>query len=203
MIAQIRGKLVIKSPGQVVVEVGGVGYQVFIPLSTYYQLPEVGKEVLLYTSTHLREDALLLYGFLTLEEKAIFELLRSVSGIGPRLATNILSGISVEELAPAISQGNLHRLHAIPGVGKKTAERMVLELREKVVEIPIPSPSTPLPPALEREGLQEDMISALINLGYKRALAAQAVARALKELPDGAGFEKLIKHSLRLLSEAA
>lgn len=200
MIAQIRGKLAIKSPDQVIVEVGGVGYQVFIPLSTYYRLPDIGNQVFLHTSIHLREESLSLYGFLTLEEKTLFDLLRSVTGIGPRLATNILSGISAEELAPAIAHGDLPRLQAIPGVGRKTGERLILELKDKVRKIAIPAFSPPLPAMAEKEKLKEDAISALINLGYKKGAAAQAVTQALKELRNGADFEKLIKHSLKLLS---
>ncbi len=202
MIGQLRGRLVRKIPTQVILDVGGVGYRVFIPLSTYYQLPGDSGEVLLYTSTHLREDALHLYGFLTEREKALFELLRSVSGIGPRLATNILSGITVEELTLAIFRGDLHRLSAIPGVGRKTAERIILELKEKVH--PFLEPGAAAAPAREElEGVQSDAVSALVNLGYPRSLAAKAVTKAARILGGTKDFEKVIKQALRVLSEQA
>src|SRR5574337_28459 len=132
MIAQIRGRLASKEPHRVVVDVNGVGYQISIPLSTFYQLPDVPGEVFLYTHTHVREDAIQLFGFHTRDEQTLFELLQGVAGIGPRLATNILSGISVDELVPALSEGNVARLRAVPGVGKKLAERLVVELRGQV-----------------------------------------------------------------------
>ncbi|HZY31097.1 MAG TPA: Holliday junction branch migration protein RuvA, partial [Candidatus Methylomirabilis sp.] len=136
MIAQLRGRLLSKGPGQIVVDVNGVGYQVFIPLSTYYQLPAVEQEAVLFVFTHVREDAIHLFGFHASEERATFELLTGVSGIGPRLAANILSGISAEELIAAILQGDLARLKAIPGVGRKIGERVILELKDKVLEVP-------------------------------------------------------------------
>ena len=128
MIGRLRGQLVKRDPAQVILDVNGVGYRVFIPLSTYYRLPERGADVLLHTATHLREDALHLYGFLSEQERSLFDLLRGVTGIGPRVAINILSGITAEELSAAIGRGDLVRLSAIPGVGRKTAERIVLEL---------------------------------------------------------------------------
>jgi Holliday junction DNA helicase RuvA len=197
MIAQLRGKLASKSPNQVVVDVGGVGYAVFVPLSTYYQLPDPDGEVTLYTSTQVREDAILLYGFKTLEEKALFELLKGVSGIGPRLATNILSGISVEELVPALSEGDVARLRAVPGIGRKMAERLIVELREKVGEAParIGLPSVP-----SKDEVLEDVISALMNLGCGRKEASRAAEGARRALGGDAGFEKLIKFALKAVS---
>lgn len=195
MIAQLRGKLAGKSPNQVVVDVGGVGYQVFIPLSTYYQLPEPGQEVSLYTFIHLREDGLLLYGFKTPEEKALFDLLRGVSGVGPRLATNILSGISVEELIPALAEGDIPRLVAIPGIGRKTAERLVLELRGKVGEAAVPQKAQPAGP----DQRLEDIVSALMNLGCSRREALKAAETAWKILGADADFEKLMKTALKHL----
>lgn len=201
MIGQLRGRLVRKTPTQIILDVGGVGYRVFIPLSTYYQLPEDSGEVLLYTSTHLREDALHLYGFLTEREKALFDLLRSVSGIGPRLATNILSGITVEELTPAIFRGDLHRLSAVPGVGRKTAERIILELKEKVQPFLEPEEAAATPAREEMEGVQSDVVSALVNLGYTQSHAAKAVTKAARAFGGAQDFEKLIKQALRVLSE--
>jgi Holliday junction DNA helicase RuvA len=202
MIARIRGRLASKEPHRVVVDVNGVGYQLFIPLSTYYQLPEVPAEVTLHTHTHVREDAIQLFGFHTRDEQTLFELLQGVAGIGPRLATNILSGISVEELVPALSDGNVTRLRAVPGVGKKLAERLVVELREKVGTAHLAQPPAALAgpaPALDRT--LDDVVSALVNLGCNRKEAVKAAEAARHDLGPAAGFEKLIKAALRGLSE--
>ena len=202
MIAQLRGLLVSKEPGQIVVDVNGVGYQVFIPLSTYYQLPEIQQEVRLRVYTHVREDAIHLYGFHTLEEKMTFELLTGVSGIGPRLAANILSGIAVEEFIPAILEGDIARLKAIPGIGRKTAERIILELKDKVLEIPFagrvvvghqPSPKP--------DRTIEDVVSALLNLGCSHKEASAAAAAAQQAVGEGADFEKFVKQALKHVSE--
>lgn len=202
MIAQIRGRLVRKEPHRVVVDVNGVGYQVFIPLSTFYQLPEVPAEVVLYTHTHVREDAIQLFGFHTQDEQVLFDLLQGVTGIGPRLATNILSGISVEELVPALSEGNLTRLRAVPGVGKKLAERLVVELREKVGSARLAQPVAARPgPAPAEDRTLEDVVSALMNLGCNRKEATRAAEGARQDLGPTAEFEKLIKIALRGLSE--
>lgn len=201
MIGQLRGELVKRDPTQVVVDVSGVGYRVFIPLSTYYRLPEEATRILLYISTHVREDALHLYGFLTERERALFDLLRGVTGIGPRLAINMLSGITAEELIPAIRQEDLLRLSAIPGVGRKTAERVILELKEKVHSLLEPAePAT----ALERdrgEGVIQDVISALLNLGYSRSAASKAATSAARAVDGDHDFEKVVKQALRLLAE--
>jgi Holliday junction DNA helicase RuvA len=203
MIAQIRGRLASKEPHRVVVDVSGVGYQIFIPLSTYYQLPEIPAEVFLHTHTHVREDAIQLFGFHTRDEQTLFELLQGVSGIGPRLATNILSGISVEELVPALSEGNLARLRAVPGVGKKLAERLVVELREKVGTARLaPPPTSPAGPAPAMDRALDDVVSALVNLGCNRKEAIKAAEAARRDLGPAADFEKLIKASLRALSES-
>lgn len=202
MIAQLRGRLVSKDPGQVVVDVNGVGYQVFIPLSTYYHLPALQQEVFLRVYTHVREDAIHLYGFHTPEERATFELLTGVSGIGPRLASNILSGISVEEFIPAILEGDLARLKAIPGVGKKTAERLILELKDKVLEVPRTTPViVGRRPSSEQDQTIEDVVSALLNLGCSRKEASRAAEAAREALGSGADFEKLVKQALKNLSE--
>ncbi len=203
MIAQIRGRLASKEPHRVVVDVNGVGYQITIPLSTFYQLPDVPGEVFLYTHTHVREDAFQLFGFHTRDEQTLFQLLQGVTGIGPRLATNILSGISVDELVPALSDGNVTRLRAVPGVGKKLAERLVVELREKVGSARLTEASTaPAGPAPAEDRPLEDVVSALINLGCIRKEAAKAAEAARKELGPAAEFEKLIKAALRALSES-
>ena len=202
MIAQIRGRLASKEPHRVVVDVNGVGYQIFIPLSTYYQLPDVPAEVFLHTHTHVREDALQLFGFHTRDEQTLFELLRGVSGIGPRLATNILSGISVEELVPALSEGNHTRLRAVPGVGKKLAERLVVELREKVgTGALLQPPAAPASPTPAMDRALDDVVSALVNLGCNRKEAIKAAEAARQDLGPAADFEKLIKATLRALSD--
>jgi Holliday junction DNA helicase RuvA len=203
MIAQIRGRLASKEPHRVVVDVNGVGYQLFIPLSTYYQLPEVPAEVFLHTHTHVREDAIQLFGFHTRDEQSLFELLQGVAGIGPRLATNILSGISVEELVPALSEGNVTRLRAVPGVGKKLAERLVVELREKAGRARLTqTPAAPAGLAPVADRLLEDVVSALVNLGCNRKEAVKVAERARQALGPTAEFERLIKAALRALSES-
>lgn len=193
MIGRLRGRVLEKRPNQVILDVQGVGYDVNIPVSTYYLLPDPPEEAQLHIHTHVREDTLALYGFLTLSEKKMFEKLLSVSGIGPKLAITILSGLDVQELVPAIRQNDLLKLTHIPGVGRKTAERIVLELRDKVAEMAaeraVPSGLTPV---------QEDVLSALLNLGYQRAAAEKAVDRAMAQ--DGAAsFDTLLKRALKLL----
>jgi len=202
MIAQIRGRLASKEPHRIVVDVNGVGYRIFIPLSTYYQLPEVPAEVSLHTHTHVREDAIQLFGFHTRDEQTLFELLQGVSGIGPRLATNILSGISVDELVPALSEGNLTRLRAVPGVGKKLAERLVVELREKVGTAQLArTPATLEGPTPVMDHALEDVVSALVNLGCHRKEATKLAEAARQDLGPAADFEKLIKTALRGISD--
>jgi Holliday junction DNA helicase RuvA len=196
MIAQLRGRLASKEPHRIIVDVGGVGYLVLIPLSTFYRLPEVPAEVMLHTFTHVREDAIQLFGFHTRDEQTLFELLQGVSGIGPRLATNILSGISVDDLVAALSQGDVTRLRAVPGVGKKLAERLVLELREKAGGATLsPKAAAAAPASLDRA--LEDVVSALANLGCNRKEAQQAAEAARAELGPSAAFEELIKAALR------
>jgi len=175
MIALLRGTLVEKNPNQAILETGGVGYDVTIPISTYSRLPDVGSEVRLRIYTHVREDILALYGFLTADEKNLFEKLIGVSGIGPGLAVKVLSGMQATDLLGAIRRNEIEKLVRIPGVGKKTAERMVLELRDK---LPAPADGEPgaAAPALSR--LDEDVISALLNLGCARPMAEAAVRKA-------------------------
>jgi Holliday junction DNA helicase RuvA len=197
MIGQLRGTLADKRPNQVLVDVGGVGYVVLVPLSSFAALGELHTEVTLLTHTHVREDALALYGFVSSREKHLFELLISASGVGPSLALKILSGMSVDELVPAIRGNNLASLTKIPGVGRKTAERIVLELKDKldaVVEVERPAPSTPA-------GVEADVVSALSNLGYETRTAEKAVEDARKEIGPG-NFEKLLRSALQALSQA-
>lgn len=196
MIAQLRGTLADKRPNQVLVDVGGVGYLVFIPLSTFYALGELHAEVTLLTYTHVREDALALYGFLTAHEKHVFELLISVSGVGPALALKILSGMTADDLAPAIRAGDLVRLTRIPGVGRKTAERIVVELRDKMAAMGVQETE---PSSATLSSVAADVVSALLNLGYDKRDAEQAVEQVRK---DGARdvFEDLLRTSLQHLS---
>ena len=177
MIGHLRGTVLEKHPNQVVVEAAGVGYEVQIPISTYTSLPDAGDKVSLRIHTHVREDALLLFGFATTDEKAVFEKLIAVSGIGPKLAITVLSGLPTAELIPAIRTGDVQRLVRIPGVGKKTAERMVLELKDKLVGIEgaDKAPVTDVRPSLSP--LEQDVLSALQNLGCSRAAAEQAIQK--------------------------
>jgi len=202
MIGHLRGQLSEKRPNLVVVDVGGVGYQVFIPLSTFYALDELRSEVTLLTYTHVREDALALYGFLTAREKHLFELLISASGVGPSLALKILSGMSADDLVPAIRAGDLPKLTLIPGVGRKTAERIVVELRDKLAAIETPEPER-AQGAMGRTQLEADVISALLNLGYDRRAAEKAVAEADAKDGLGGNFEAVLRATLQLLSSPA
>jgi holliday junction DNA helicase RuvA len=199
MIALLRGTLLEKHPNQVIVEAGGVGYDVLIPISTYSALPEAGSEVRLRIHTHVREDALALFGFLTLEEKTIFEKLISVSGIGPSLAIKVLSGMSTADLIPAIRNGSVEHLVRIPGVGRKTAERMVLELKDKLEGLDAtPIPGLAARPAATLSPLEQDVLSALLNLGCNRA-AAEAAVRKAKSTGAPPDFEPLFRRSLELV----
>jgi Holliday junction DNA helicase RuvA len=201
MIGHLRGHIADKRPNQVVVDVNGVGYQVFIPLSTFYALGELRESVTLLIHTHVREDAFSLYGFLTAREKHLFELLISASGVGPSLALKILSGMNADDLIPAIRAGDLPRLTRIPGVGRKTAERIVLELRDKLsVELTEPEQVAPA----GRTQLEADVISALLNLGYDRHLSERAVADvAGKKTDEDNSFEAILRATLQQLSNPA
>ena len=196
MIAHLTGTLLRKAPQEAVIDVSGVGYRVLIPVSTFYRLGDEGSPVSLRIHTHVREDALVLYGFADQREQALFERLIEVAGVGPKLALNILSGIEAPELIEAIRSGDLARLTRIPGVGKKTAERLLVEIKDKIVRL-APEPETAAPaPAL---GLEDDLISALANLGYSRPEAKRGVERALRDSPEGR-FEDLLRQTLRILS---
>ena len=191
MIAWLRGKLVEKEPARVVIDVNGVGYEVFIPTTTFTVMPSAGADVSLDIHTHVREDALALYGFSSRQERRVFERLISISGIGPRLAVTILSGGSVEGLVGAIRRGDLARLTSIPGVGKKTAERIVVELKDKLQN---------LSEEAAKPVVENDVLSALENLGYSRPIAEAAVRRAVNGDQD-AGFEVLFKRALQILTK--
>ena len=197
MIGSLRGKLIEKRPNQILVDVNGVGYQVQIPLSTFASLAALHAETSLLIHTHVREDQLTLYGFATAREKQCFELLISASGVGPSLALKILSGMSIEELVPAIRKSDLAQLVKIPGVGRKTAERIVVELRDKLVVIDVPEAGKPS----TRSQLEDDVASALMNLGYD----AKSVERAVEQsrAASGKDFEKLLRSSLQILGSSA
>jgi holliday junction DNA helicase RuvA len=200
MIAFLRGKLLEKHPNQVIVETAGVGYDVMIPISTFSALPDAGAEVALRIHTHVREDALALFGFLTPEEKGLFERLISVSGIGPTLAVKVLSGLATPTIIDAIRGGHVEQLVRIPGVGKKTAERMVLELKDKLEGLGggsvQPGVSIRHEPALGQ--LEQDVLSALLNLGCNRA-AAEAAVRKAKAAEPASAFEPMFRKALELV----
>jgi len=196
VIAHIRGTLAHKVPGEVIVDVGGVGYHVFIPLTVFYRLPEIGAPVSLHIHTHLREDALQLFGFQEPQDKEVFLLLNGVAGIGPKLAVNILSGIAAAELAQAIKAGDQLRLIAIPGVGKKLAERMIVELRDKFMML---QPQVTGIAALDHGShLMQDAVSALVNLGYRQAEVEKNVRDTIQS--GTATLEDVIKEVLRRMS---
>jgi Holliday junction DNA helicase RuvA len=192
MIAHLRGKLLAKHPNQAIVETGGVGYELTISVPTFSELPGAGSDVALHVHTHVREDMLALYGFLRPEEKKLFEKLITVSGIGPKLAITILSGMPADAMIQAIRGNDVGRLTRIPGIGKKTAERMVLELRDK-----LPAPVTETAAAPPVSPVEEDVLSALTNLGYQRPAAERALAAANKL----GSFETMFREALGALSK--
>ena len=194
MIAHLRGRLLAKHPNQAIVEAGGVGYDVVISVPTFSELPAAGSEIALHIHTHVREDALALYGFLRPAEKTLFEKLITVSGIGPKLAITILSGMPVDEMIGAIRGNDVAKLTRIPGIGKKTAERMVLELRDKLQAFVEVAAVTAV------SAVEEDVLSALMNLGYQRASAERALAAALRNAKDGS-FDVLFRETLAALSK--
>ncbi|MCD6306989.1 MAG: Holliday junction branch migration protein RuvA [Deltaproteobacteria bacterium] len=200
MIARLAGALLVKTPQSIIIDVGGVGYEVIVPLSTFYSLPETDHKVELLIHTHVRDDALTLFGFGSSLEKNLFLMLISVSGIGPRLAVNVLSGIGPQELLEAIARGDAPRIQAIPGVGKKTAERIALELKDRACKA-LGGVDIPQSPNLNREerGMVEDAFSALVNLGYSAKSARRAVERANQRAGEMT-LEGLIRKALRTLS---
>ncbi len=196
MIGSLRGTLIEKRPNQVLLEVGGVGYVVQIPLSTYTGIGSLHSENTLLIHSHIREDQFSLYGFFTAREKHCFELLISASGVGPSLALKILSGMSLDELIPAIRKGDLAQLVRIPGVGRKTAERMVVELRDKLAAVDVPEAGKPT----TRSQLESDIASALVNLGYDERAVESAIAKSRGTV--GNDFESLLRASLQVLGGA-
>lgn len=201
MIGYLQGTLIRSNPERLLLDVQGVGYDVSIPLSTWYEIEKRPEEkIRLFIHTHMREDGIALFGFWTEREKLLFERLIAVSGIGPKLARVVLSGMPPEDLLAAIASGDLGRLATIPGVGKKTAERMVLELREKMRELAADLPAE-LTAGSGPVAADQDVVSALVNLGYKASQAERAVADSRREKPDAA-FNELLRASLNRLSRA-
>jgi Holliday junction DNA helicase RuvA len=198
MIAHLRGTLLEKHPNLVIVDTGGVGYEVTIPVSAYSSLPETGAEVQLHIHTHVREDALLLFGFVSAADKALFEKLITVSGIGPKLAVTALGGLTTPDLAQAIREGSVEQLVRIPGVGKKTAERMVLELRDKLDLLPGIARAATASAKSAFNTTEEDVISALANFGVARPAGEAAVTKA-KSANEGNDFDGLFRRALKLV----
>ena len=197
MIALLTGKIAHKAPDYVILDVNGVGYQVFIPFSTYYALPAEGSTTTLQVHTSVKEDAINLYGFRTQQEKELFQLLIGVSGVGPKLANGILSNSEPAELSDSLVRGDIARLSAIPGIGKKTAERLVLELREKMKKLGITAATPGAATAAPKPEIREDVLSALINLGYKENVVQKALAEL--KFPEDATVESLLKQALKRL----
>lgn len=200
MIARLSGILIEKSITQCVVDVNGTGYRVVVPLTTFYELPEVGQPVVIHIHTHVREDAIHLYGFHAREEREVFQLMISVSGIGPKLAINILSGIAAGELLRAVTEEDLKRLTGIPGVGRKTAERMVLELKDKASKLGREGSMVGTAAVKTGDQMKEDALSALVNLGYKGAAVKDVVDRVMRETPETPSLDHLLKQALRALA---
>jgi Holliday junction DNA helicase RuvA len=197
LIALLTGKVAFKSPAFIIMDVNGVGYRVQIPFSTYYDLPDEGGTVSLNIYTHVKEDAISLFGFRTPAEKNFFQLLISISGIGPKMGKDILSNIQVEDLGQAIVRGDLARLSAIPGIGRKTAERLVLELKEKVLKLEVfPLAKEGIGPVISPD-LKDDVASALVNLGYKDVVVNKTLAGM--KIPPDASMETVLKQALKLL----
>jgi Holliday junction DNA helicase RuvA len=201
MIALISGKIAYKGISHVIVDTQGVGYRIFIPLTTFYELPAAGQNVTLHVHTHVKQDAINLFGFYTLQEKELFQLMISVSGIGPKIAMNILSGISAQELLRAISRGDVGKLVSIPGVGKKMAERLILELKEKVIKKML---MEKMPAADDQhkanEIIIEDVLSALVNLGYKSNTAKDALDKVLQSSEKELVMDQLLKKTLKIIA---
>jgi Holliday junction DNA helicase RuvA len=200
MIGQLRGQLLSKKPNVLLLDVHGVGYEIFIPLTSFYELPGEGNEVTLKIYTHVREDAFTLFGFRSQREKDFFLKLISISGIGPKLAISILSGAQVEELAQAIAENNLERLTSIPGIGRKTAERLVLELKSHITPFLLPEQIEAARQGGAPTALEEDILSALTNLGYPRSSAEKALSMVLRSAECDRTFEDVLRNTLRRLA---
>ena len=201
MIALLSGKIAYKGISHIVVDTQGVGYRVFIPLTTFYELPDAGQPVTLHIHTSVKEDAINLFGFYTLQERELFQLMISVSGVGPKVAMNVLSRISATELLEAISGGNLTKLIAIPGIGRKTAERLILELREKAVK-KMAEDQIPIMDVHKKQSgmIREDVLSALVNLGYKSNAARDALDKVAREAEGELPMDQLLKKALKILA---
>jgi holliday junction DNA helicase RuvA len=201
MIALINGKIAYKGISSIVVDASGVGYRIFIPLTTFYELPEAGEHVTLHVHTHVKQDAINLFGFYTIQERDLFQLMISVSGIGPKTAMNILSGITSNNLLQAISRGDLGKLISIPGVGRKMAERLILELKEKVIK---KMTIEQIPAADDQhkanEMIKEDVLSALVNLGYKNNAAKDALDKVMQVSNEDLTLDQLLKKTLKILA---
>lgn len=198
MIAHLKGKLTHKSPVAIIIDVNGVGYQVFVPLSTFYALPELESEISLGIHTHMREEALKLFGFYTIDEKIIFEKLITINKVGPKLALTILSGMPPADILSTINSNDIVKLSTIPGIGRKTAERLILEMRDKLDGLSLDFIATKDPGP--EKGLFDDALSALVNLGYKKSQAELALKKVYAESAEDNSIENLIKDSLNLLS---
>ncbi len=198
MIAFLRGRVLDKQPNLIIVDVQGVGYEVHVPLSTYYDVGDAGADVALRIYTHVREEAFHLYGFLTTIEQQLFERLIAISGIGPKLAVVVLSGIEPRDLIAAVQRGDIARLTGIPGVGRKTAERMILELKDRLAQLDVATDAGERVPAAPGERLRDDVLSALQNLGYHRPLAEKAVDSMLSSVSEPS-FEQALRAALREL----
>jgi Holliday junction DNA helicase RuvA len=202
VIGSLRGRLAAKSTERILLDVGGVGYEVSVPLSTFTELPEVGEAVELLTHTHVREDAFILFGFLTALERDVFRLLIGVSGVGPKVALNLLSGLSAPDVVRSIVEGSTAAIVAVPGVGKKTAERLIVDLRDRMLKLEGASPAAPAATRARSSAEDDDVLSALTNLGYRPAQAEKALA-AVKERNPEAPIETLLRESLRRLAGLA
>ncbi|MBN1470394.1 MAG: Holliday junction branch migration protein RuvA, partial [Syntrophaceae bacterium] len=200
MIALISGKIVYKGISHVIVDVQGVGYRVFIPLTTFYELPESGQTVTLHVHTNVKQDAINLFGFYTDQERNLFQLMISVSGIGPKIAMNILSGIDARDLMNAISGGNVGKLVNIPGVGKKMAERLVLELKDKVIKKMMAGKMPEAGVQSRADDMMEDVLSALVNLGYKNNIARDALDKVIRSSEEKLEMDQLLKKTLKMLA---
>ncbi len=203
MIAKIQGKLIYKAVSVVIIDNHGIGYEIMIPLSTYYELPEVGADVGLLIYTCFRQDAIMLVGFYTKKEKHLFKLMISIAGIGPRLAVNVLSGINSDELINAIANNDLKRLLKVPGLGKKMAERVILELRDKISEGKPKEQESDIEnrrELIDKGLIEEDAVSALINLGYKNQAAKDAIEKVMSEHSENKPLDVILKEALKRLA---
>ncbi len=201
MIARINGTLIQKTPVSLIVEAMGVGYEVFVPLTTFYELPEVGEKIVLHIYTQVREDAITLFGFISQREKDIFQLLITVNGIGPKLAMNILSGTDPQELIRSVSRGDLNRLVRIPGVGKKMAERIIFDLRDKKIAEVSGSQADDKPSEPDVQEMKDDALSALMNLGYRNQAVQDVLDQVFKEVKEEEmSLDILLKKTLKILA---